>query len=86
MRSPERPRPAIRMTSITLISVGAGLIVLSLVADLLDVGGGKGFGYQQLIVLIVGIVLILGGLGLILNSLAGASTSRDQRDVFDLDQ
>ncbi len=74
------------MTSITLISVGAGLVVLSLAADLLDVGGGKGFGYQQLIVLIVGIVLILGGLGLILNSLAGASTSRDQRDVFDLDQ
>jgi hypothetical protein len=47
---------------IVLLLIGAGLVALSLLADKLDVGGGEGFGYQQLIVLIVGVVLILGGL------------------------
>jgi uncharacterized protein YqgC (DUF456 family) len=41
------------------------LIVFSLLADQMGIGGGKGFGYQQMIVLIVGIVLALGGLRLI---------------------
>lgn len=86
MRNPERPRPAIRMTGITLTSVGVGLIALSLAADLLSIGGGKGFGYQQLIVLIMGIVLILGGIGVALQPLLGTSGSHSPRDAFDLEQ
>lgn len=86
VRSPERPRPAIRMTGLTLVSVGVGLIVLSLAADVLDIGGGEGFGYQQLIVLIVGIVLILGGLGVVLQPLFGASGSWSRHDAVDVDQ
>lgn len=86
MRNPERPRSAIKVTGIVLILVGVGLVVLSLVADLLNIGGGEGFGYQQLIVLIVGIVLILGGLGVILHPLLGTSASNARRDVFDIDQ
>lgn len=73
------------MTGITLISMGVGLIVLSLAADVLNIGGGQGFGYQQLIVLIVGIVLVLGGLGVVLQPLLGASGSRSRHDAFDID-
>ncbi len=86
MRNPERPRPAIRMTGIMLISLGVGLVALSLAADLLNIGGGEGFGYQQLIVLIVGIVLILGGFGVVLQPMLGASGSHPRRDAFDLEQ
>jgi hypothetical protein len=37
------------------------LALFALLADYIEFGGGEGFGYQQLIVLIVGIVLMLGG-------------------------
>ena len=65
MRSPKKNRPAAKVTGMALLIVGAGLVALSLLADRLDIGGGEGFGYQQLIVLIVGIVLMLGGLRII---------------------
>lgn len=61
MRPQKNTRPAAQLTGLLLILVGAGLVALSLLADRLDIGGGEGFGYQQLIVLIVGIVLVLGG-------------------------
>lgn len=86
MRNPDTTRHAVKVTGITLLGVGAGLVVLSLAADLLRIGGGEGFGYQQLIVLIVGIVLILGGLGIVLQPLLGTPASRAQRDVFDMEQ
>jgi hypothetical protein len=37
------------------------LMLFALLADVIGVGGGEGFGYQQLIVLIIGVVLALGG-------------------------
>ena len=61
MRSPSQTRPATRLTAIALATLGLGLVVLSLIADAIDLGGGRGFGYQQLIVLIVGLALILAG-------------------------
>lgn len=85
MPNPERPRRAIRMLGIVLVSVGVGLVALSLAADLLNFGGGEGFGYQQLIALIVGIVLILGGFGIVLQPLLG-TPSRSRHDPFDYDQ
>jgi hypothetical protein len=36
-------------------------MLFALFADTLGIGGGRGFGYQQLIVLIVGLVLALSG-------------------------
>lgn len=86
MQQPQRPRGATRMTGITLVSVGTGLIALSLFADLWEIGGGDGFGYQQLIALIVGIILILGGLGVILQPLLGASASPGRHDAYDADR
>lgn len=62
MRIQKQNRPAAKLTGIVLLLIGAGLVAFSLLADKLDVGGGEGFGYQQLIVLIVGVVLMLGGL------------------------
>jgi len=58
-------KPATNLTGIALLVIGAGLVALSLLADRLDIGGGEGFGYQQLIALIVGVVLLLGGLRVI---------------------
>jgi hypothetical protein len=71
------------LTGFALLLGGAGLVVLSLLADRLEIGGGEGFGYQQLIVLIVGIVLILGGLRIVLhpmvNRVTGAPDLGDRR-------
>jgi hypothetical protein len=62
VHAPRKNRQAANLTGIVLLVIGAGLVVFSLLADRLDIGGGEGFGYQQLIALIVGIVLMLGGL------------------------
>ena len=55
--SPAAPRAA----GVIILMVGLGLMVLSLIADSIGLGGGRGFGYQQLIVIIVGMVAILFG-------------------------
>lgn len=48
-----------------LLIAGTGLALFSLMADWLGVGMGEGFGYQQMIVLIVGIVLMLAAVRLL---------------------
>ncbi len=53
------------MVGSVLLIVGAGLAIFSLIADRIGVGGGEGFGYQQMIVLIIGIVLILAAIRLL---------------------
>lgn len=50
---------ASRAAGVTVLVIGIGLIALALLADILDIGGGRGFGYQQLIVLIAGMVAVL---------------------------
>ena len=62
MRSPDTNRPTTKAIGSLLVLIGAGLALFALLADRIEFGGGEGFGYQQLIVLIVGIVLILGGI------------------------
>ncbi len=59
-----RGRPG-KVTALALIGVGLALIALSMAADALDIGGGEGFGYQQLIGVIVGLALILGAVALL---------------------
>jgi hypothetical protein len=61
VRNPQGTRQATRLASISMIVVGIALIVFALLADVIGIGGGKGFGYQQMIVLIVGLVILLGG-------------------------
>ena len=52
---------ASRAAGVTILLIGVALMAFSLVADSLDVGGGEGFGYQQLIVFIAGMVAVLFG-------------------------
>ncbi|MBA2468489.1 MAG: hypothetical protein H0V37_03695 [Chloroflexia bacterium] len=81
MRAQKNTRPAAKVTGLVLLLLGVGLVLLSLLADRLDRDGGEGFGYQQLIALIVGIVLILGGARLVaqplFNRLNGAPETGD---------
>lgn len=57
-----KPHSAQNATAAVLLIVGAALALFALLADRLGIGGGEGFGYQQMIVLIIGIVMVLGGL------------------------
>ena len=50
---------ASRAAGLAVLVIGIGLIALALLADTLEIGGGRGFGYQQLIVLIAGMVAVL---------------------------
>jgi hypothetical protein len=52
---------ASRAAGVTMLLIGAGLMLLSLIADSIGLGGGRGFGYQQLIVFIVGMAAALFG-------------------------
>lgn len=65
------------VTASLFIAIGAGLSLFSLLADRFDVGGGEGFGYQQMIVLIIGVVVMLAGLRMLagpwLNRLSSSS-------------
>jgi hypothetical protein len=63
--SPDTSRPTTKVIGSILLVAGIALAAFSLLADWLDVGGGEGFGYQQMIVLIVGIVLILAGVRIV---------------------
>lgn len=77
MRSATSNRSAVNVTGLVLLLLGAGLVLLSALADLMDIGGGEGFGYQQLIVLIIGIVLILSGLRLVVQPWLSRMTRHD---------
>lgn len=50
---------ASRAAGVTILVIGLALMAFSLLADEIGVGGGRGFGYQQLIVFIVGMVAVL---------------------------
>jgi hypothetical protein len=60
------------------------LMMLALLADVIGVGGGEGFGYQQLIVLIIGVVLTLGGGAIIVQASSSTTpTGNDYRPDVD---
>lgn len=48
-----------RAAGLALLVIGIGLMALAMLADTLGFGGGRGFGYQQLIVFIAGMVAVL---------------------------
>jgi hypothetical protein len=52
---------ASRAAGVTILIIGVTLMVFALLADSLDIGGGEGFGYQQMIVFIAGMVAVLFG-------------------------
>jgi hypothetical protein len=75
-----RPRPgaspAVRILAVALLVLGAALTVVSLFADQLSISsvggkGGAGFGWTQLMAVIVGLVVLLIGLALLLQPPTG---------------
>lgn len=73
-------QPASRAIGVVLVCVGAVFAVLSVLADSLGFsGGGEGFGYQQLIVLIISVVVILLGVGILAQPMIDTTRSRQDR-------
>jgi hypothetical protein len=67
-----RPAPPTkRILALGLIIAGAIVTLLAIFADRLEIGTGEGFGYYQMIVLIVGLVLLLGGGAMMLQHRSG---------------
>lgn len=50
---------ASRAAGVVVLLIGLGLMTLALLADTVGIGGGRGFGYQQMIVFITGMVAVL---------------------------
>ena len=66
-RVPSRAsRSFARVASLAALIAGALLMTLSVFADPIGLGGGKGFGWQQLIAAIVGLALVLIGVAWLL--------------------
>ena len=63
-RTPLFGKPILQLSAGLLIAIGIALSLLAIFADALQFGGGKGFGYLQLIGLIGGVVLVLWGLAI----------------------
>ena len=82
VRSKTNNRQAINVTGIVLLLIGAALVLLSAFADRLDIGGGQGFGYQQLIATIIGITLILGGVRLMIHPWFNRMTRTDLPETY----
>ena len=54
-----------RLTGFLSLLGGAALFVLSLIADLIGIGSAPGFGYNQIIGTVAGIIIVVVGFGLI---------------------
>ena len=61
VQTPRPSPPARRMAAVGLILAGVIITLLAILADELEIGTGRGFGYYQMIILIAGLVLLLGG-------------------------
>lgn len=66
MKHQAAAHPAMRIVAAILLVLGALVIVASILADPLNIGGGVGFGWKQLIGVVIGLVLaLLGGAWLV---------------------
>ena len=66
MKPRTAPNPMVRALALLLLVAGAAVTFASLFADQIDligIGGGAGFGWKQLIGVIVGLALLLVGAG-----------------------
>jgi hypothetical protein len=50
-----------KTTGIALIVVGVVLVIGSLAADAIGIGGFSGFGYKQIIGIVAGVIVAIGG-------------------------
>lgn len=59
------PPQSQRVLSAALMLTGLVIAAVAILADTINIGTGKGFGYYQMIVLIAGIVIFLIGIAVI---------------------
>jgi hypothetical protein len=56
---------AVNSRSLVLVIVGVVLVLVGVAADVVGIGGHPGFGWKQILLVAVGVVVtIVGGLGL----------------------
>lgn len=60
--APDHASSATRVIALTIAAGGGVLVLLSALADQIGIGDGEGFGWKQLIGVIVGLVVLLLGL------------------------
>lgn len=69
-----------RMLSVALMLTGLAIAAIAILADTINIGTGKGFGYYQMIVLISGIVIFLIGIAVIIGNRSQQSGEDDFRE------
>lgn len=75
---PPRSTPPVKpIVAVGLVIAGTFIALLGLLADVLNIGTGQGFGYYQMIVLISGLVLLLGGAAMLLQRRSNTSGDDD---------
>ena len=62
------PPQSQRVLSVALMLTGLAIAAIAILADTINIGTGRGFGYYQMIVLIAGIVIILIGILVIIGN------------------
>lgn len=72
------PPQSMRVLSVALMLTGLAIAAIAILADTINIGTGRGFGYYQMIVLIAGIVIFLIGILVII----GNRPSHDEPDDF----
>lgn len=78
--TPRHPiAPVIRVTALVFLGVGVAMMVAAVFADPLGLGGGgEGFGWKQLILAIIGLVVLLIGLAWLLRPPTSGYPRNDQ--------
>ncbi len=51
-----------KLTSILMIVIGIALLIISLLADMIGLGGAVGFGWKQIVGTVVGAAAVVAGL------------------------
>ncbi|MCO5217174.1 MAG: hypothetical protein M9953_13565 [Thermomicrobiales bacterium] len=75
------PKQSQRVLSVALMLTGLAIAAVALLADTINIGTGRGFGYYQMIVLIAGIVIFLIGIAVIV----GDRSQGGRNDQFQQD-
>ena len=78
-----RGASAARVSALVLILAGAAIMLAAVFADALGIGGGKGFGWKQMIAAIAGLVLVLGGVAWLLQPAVGRDPADDPLEPLD---
>lgn len=74
----QTPPQSQRMLSVALMLTGLVIAGIAILADTINIGTGRGFGYYQMIVLIAGAVIFLIGILVII----GNRSSHNEPDDF----